>query len=150
LSGRVDPMRMADISGKEIVHRSAEAVGRILLKRETIEAIREGRIEKGDPLAVAEVACVLAVKKTPDLLPMCHPIPITSVNATFTVDDEHVEARCGVEADYRTGVEMEALTGVAVALLNIWDMVKYLEKDENGQYPTAMITDIRVVRKAKG
>ena len=145
-----DPIRMIDISGKEVVHRSAEAAGRIRLRKETVDAIREGRVEKGDPLAVAEVACVLAAKKTAEIIPLCHPLPITSINADFKLEESCVEARCRVEADYRTGVEMEALTGVTVALLTIWDMVKYLEKDERGQYPSTVMTDIRVVRKTKG
>ena len=141
---------MVDISDKAITHRAAEAVGKIRLRKETMKAIREGRIEKGDPLTVAEVACVLAAKKTPEIIPLCHQLPLTSVNAEFTLGDDHVEARCRVEADYRTGVEMEALTGVSAALLTIWDMVKYLEKDERGQYPATSITDIRVVEKRKG
>jgi len=145
-----DPVRMVDISGKDVAHRTAEAVGRIRLRKETVEAVRDGRIEKGDPLTVAEVACIQAVKRTPDLIPLCHPIPIDAVDADFELGEDYVEARCRVTADYRTGVEMEALTGVAVALLNVWDMVKYLEKDEWGQYPTAEITGIRVVEKRKG
>ena len=147
---RIDPINMVDVSDKAVIHRSAEAIGKIRLRKETIRAIAEGRIEKGDPLAVAEVACVLAAKKTPEIVPLCHQVPLTSVNAEFTYGDEYIEARCLVEADYRTGVEMEALTGVSVALLTIWDMVKYLEKDESGQYPTTSISDIRVVEKRKG
>jgi len=150
MRGRVDPLRMADISGKEVVPRSAEAVGRIKLREETMDAIREGRVEKGDPLAVAEVACVLAAKRTPEIVPLCHPVPITSVDADFTLGDGFIEARCRVAADYRTGVEMEALTGVTAALLTIWDMVKYLEKDEAGQYPETAITGVRVTEKRKG
>lgn len=141
---------MVDIADKESVPRTAEAMGRITLKKETIEAIRAGKVKKGDPLAVAEVACIQAVKRTPDLIPMCHQIPISSVDASFTLCVDYVEARCRVNAIYKTGVEMEALTGVSVALLNIWDMVKYMEKDEAGQYPATKITDIRVVEKRKG
>ena len=147
---RIDPINMVDVSDKAVIHRSAEAIGKIRLRKETIRAIAEGRIEKGDPLAVAEVACVLATKKTPEIVPLCHQVPLTSVNAEFTYGDEYIEARCLVEADFRTGVEIEALTGVSVALLTIWDMVKYLEKDESGQYPTTSISDIRVVEKRKG
>lgn len=146
----VDPLKMVDISEKEVIHRTAEAVGRIKLRKETIAAIREGGVKKGDPLAVAEVACVLAAKRTPEIVPLCHPLPITSVDADFTLGDGFIEARCRVAADYRTGVEMEALTGVTAALLTIWDMVKYLEKDEAGQYPSTAITDIRVIEKRKG
>ena len=142
-------MRMVDVSGKEVVHRVATATGRILLRRETVDAVREGRIRKGDPLTVAEVASIQAVKKTPDLIPLCHNVPIGSVDTSFTLGEAHIEARCMVTAIYRTGVEMEALTGVAVALLNIWDMVKYLEKDADGQYPDASITDVKVTEKRK-
>jgi cyclic pyranopterin monophosphate synthase len=141
---------MVDIADKESVPRTAEAVGRITLKRETLEAIRVGKVRKGDPLAVAEIACIQAVKKTPDLIPMCHQIPISSVDASFTLGEDYVEARCRVSAVYKTGVEMEALTGVSVALLNVWDMVKYMEKDAAGQYPATVITGIRVVEKRKG
>jgi len=140
---------MVDVSEKEVVHRTAEAEGRIILRRETLWAIRDGLIKKGDPFPVAEVAGILAAKKTPELIPLCHPIPLTRVDVSFTLTEEHVEARCSVAADYKTGVEMEALTGVTVALLTLWDMVKYLEKDEEGQYPTAKITDIHVVEKRK-
>jgi len=144
-----DPVRMVDVSGKEVVKRSATATGRIALRRETVEAVRRGTVRKGDPLAVAEVASIQAVKKTPDLIPLCHNVPIGSVDTSFTLGDTFIEARCRVTAVYRTGVEMEALTGVAVALLNIWDIVKYLEKDEEGQYPDARITDVKVTEKWK-
>jgi len=150
MSERSNPINMIDISGKEVVHREAEATGRINLKGDTIEKIRSGEIKKGDPLPAAEIACILAVKKTPDILPLCHPIPITSVDAEFQIADDYIEARCRVTADYKTGVEMEALTGVAAALLTIWDMVKYLEKDTGGQYPSTVITDVKVTEKRKG
>lgn len=147
---RVDRVRMIDISGKEVVHREAEAEGVINLRKETVDAIKNGEIKKGDPLQAAEIACMLAVKKTPELIPLCHPIPITSINTEFELGDDSVTARCRVVADYRTGVEMEALAGVTAALLTVWDMVKYLEKDEGGQYPTTTITGIRVLEKTKG
>ncbi len=144
-----DPVRMVDVSGKDEVHRMATATGRIYLRRETVDAVREGRIRKGDPLTVAEVASIQAVKKTPDLIPLCHNVPIGSVDTSFRLGESYIEAKCRVSAIYRTGVEMEALTGVAVALLNIWDMVKYLEKDSDGQYPDARITDVKVTEKWK-
>jgi cyclic pyranopterin phosphate synthase len=147
---RVDRVRMIDISGKEVVHREAEAEGVINLRKETVDAIKNGEIKKGDPLQAAEIACMLAVKKTPELIPLCHPIPITSINMEFELGDDSVTARCRVVADYRTGVEMETLAGVTAALLTVWDMVKYLEKDEGGQYPTTTITGIRVLEKTKG
>ncbi|KYH36164.1 MAG: molybdenum cofactor biosynthesis protein MoaC [Candidatus Bathyarchaeota archaeon B23] len=148
--GGVDPVKMVDISPKAVVHREAEAVGRIILRPETLKAVREGAVKKGDPLTVAEVASIQAVKRTAELIPLCHPIPVTSIQLHFTVGEDHIEVRCRVVADYKTGVEMEALTGVAVALLTIWDMVKYLEKDERGQYPHTRIAEIKVVEKLKG
>jgi len=141
---------MVDVSEKQIVHRTAVAAGKIILRRETIEAIRSGLVKKGDPFPIAEVAGILAAKKVSELIPLCHPIPLTKVDVSFGVAEEYVEARCSVTADYKTGVEMEALTGVTVALLTIWDMVKYLEKDEGGQYPMTRIMDIQVVEKRKG
>ena len=147
---RISPFNMVDIAEKKAVPRTAEAIGRIKLMKGTIKAIREGKVEKGDPLAAAEIACIQAVKRTPDLIPMCHNMPIDAVNANFDVCDDYVEARCRVSATYKTGVEMEALTGVSVALLTIWDMVKYLEKDEGGQYQSTTISDIRVIEKRKG
>jgi len=145
----INPVDMVDVSEKPIVHRGAEAAGKIVLKKETLEAVRSGTIKKGDPFPVAEVGGILAAKKVSELIPLCHPIPLTKVDVSFKVAEDHVEAKCTVIADYKTGVEMEALTGVTMALLNLWDMVKYLEKDEKGQYPTARITDVRVVEKRK-
>jgi cyclic pyranopterin phosphate synthase len=147
---RIDPFSMVDILEKEVVPRSAEAIGRITLLKETIKVISEGKVKKGDPLAVAEIACIQAVKRTSDLIPMCHNIPIDAVNAKFDVGDDYVEVRCRVSTIYKTGVEMEALMGVSIALLTVWDMVKYLEKDEDGQYPSTKISDIRVIEKRKG
>ena len=144
------PVKMIDVSGKEVVHREAEAVGKIGLKVETVGAIKEGKVEKGDPLKVAEVASIQAVKRTPETIPLCHPVPITSVTTEFDLGDDYIEARCRVTADYKTGVEMEALVGVTAALLTVWDMVKYLEKDDEGQYPSTVITGVRVVEKRKG
>ena len=146
---RIDSLRMVDISGKEVIHREAEAEGVIRLREETVKAIKDGRVKKGDPLRAAEVACVMAVKRTPEIIPLCHPVPITSVKTEFELGADSLTARCRVTADYRTGVEMEALTGVTAALLTIWDMVKYMEKDEKGQYPLSSITDVRVVEKRK-
>ncbi len=140
---------MVDISRKPVVFREAEACGKIILRRETIEAIKEGLVEKGDPLEVARVAATLAVKNTPQIIPYCHPIPIESVKVFFDVKDNLIDVCVKVKTSAKTGVEMEALTGVAVALLTIWDMVKYLEKDERGQYPVTRIEAVRVTEKLK-
>ena len=143
------PTKMVDISKKNDVIRVAVAEGFIKLREETVRAIKEGKIPKGDVLTVASIAAVLAVKKTPELIPMCHPIPITSVDVDFDVSNEGVKVRCTVKSVGKTGVEMEALTGVSVALLTIWDMVKALEKDETGNYPYTRIDGIRVLEKVK-
>jgi len=145
-----DPVKMIDISGKETVYRSATAVGSIKLKKTTVETIKNQGIKKGDPLTVGEIAAMLAVKKTTELIPLCNNIPISQVDVTYSFNEETVEARCTVITNAQTGVEMEALMGVTTALLNIWDMTKYLEKDVNGQYPDAEITGIKVVEKRKG
>jgi cyclic pyranopterin phosphate synthase len=142
-------MGMVDVSEKPVSKRQAEAAGRILLFGDTIQHIKNGRIEKGDPLLVAEVAAMNAAKQTHLLIPHCHQIALDAVSVTFEVSKESIEARCFVRAQARTGVEMEALVGVTAALTTLWDMVKYLEKDDMGQYPSTRITDIRVVRKEK-
>ena len=145
-----DPIKMIDISEKDTVARRAVAAGVIKLKASTVDAIRKGEIKKGDPLTVGEIAAIQAVKKTPDLIPLCHNIPIGKAHVEYTLGETTIEARCTVTTYARTGVEMEALAGVSIALLNIWDMTKYLEKDEDGQYPDTVITDIRVIEKVKG
>jgi cyclic pyranopterin phosphate synthase len=142
-------MGMVDISEKPVIKREAEASGRILLNRDTIQHIENGRIRKGNPLPVSEIAGMNAAKQTHRLIPHCHQIPLDMVSMTFDVSKESIEARCFVRAQARTGVEMEALVGVSMALNTIWDMVKYLEKDDMGQYPSTRITDIKVVRKEK-
>ncbi len=144
------PPRMIDISGKPPVYREATAYGRIRLRSETVKRILEGTVEKGDPLVVARIAGIQAAKKTPELLPMCHPIPLTHVDIECRVEDEeHVGCKATVKTIAQTGVEMEALTAVTVALLNIWDMVKKYEKNEQGQYPYTVIEEVRVVEKIK-
>jgi cyclic pyranopterin phosphate synthase len=142
-------MGMVDVSEKRIVKRQAEAAGRIELSPTTIEKIENGQIKKGDPLQVAEIAAMNAAKQTHLLIPHCHQIPLDVVKVIFQVSKESIEARCFVSAQARTGVEMEALVGVSMALNSLWDMVKYLEKDELGQYPSTRINDIRVLRKKK-
>ncbi|MGD2126506.1 MAG: cyclic pyranopterin monophosphate synthase MoaC [Desulfobacteraceae bacterium] len=142
-------MGMVDVTEKPVVIREAEAAGRILLLPGTIQEIKKGRIKKGDPLQVAEVAAMNAAKQTHLLIPHCHQIPLDTVGVGFRVLPDSIEATCRVKAQARTGVEMEALVGVSTALNTLWDMVKYLEKDAQGQYPSTRITDIRVLRKVK-
>ena len=142
-------MGMIDISGKEKIPRKARAVGEILLDEKSIKAIQNEDIKKGDVFQVAEISAIQAVKRTPESLPHCHPIPIESVDVKFDLTDDTLKVECEVKAVYKTGVEMEALSGVNAALLTVWDMVKYLEKDEDGQYPDTAIKNISVVEKKK-
>lgn len=142
-------VKMVDVSDKPMVERIAIAKGTINLFQETIVAIKDGGIEKGDVLAAAQIAGVHAVKSTPTLIPMCHQIPITHTDIQFRVKKETIDCICEVHAKYKTGVEMEALVGVTVSLLTIWDMVKYLEKDEEGQYRSTNISNINVDVKLK-
>ena len=142
-------MGMVDVTEKPIIHREAEAAGRVFLSERTINAIQAGEIKKGDPLLIAEVAAMNAAKQTHILIPHCHQIPLDTVGVNFQVSKDVIEARCVVSAQARTGVEMEALVGVTMALNTLWDVVKYLEKDEEGQYPSTRISDIRVIRKIK-
>lgn len=140
---------MVDITDKPPVFRTATATGCIRLKRSTVEAISSGNIKKGDVLTVARMAAILAAKDTPRLIPLCHPIPLTGLDVNFELEEDLVRATVRVTSLGKTGVEMEALTGVSAALLNIWDMVKYLEKDETGNYPNTKIEMIRVSEKRK-
>lgn len=143
------PLKMVNVSDKSVVKRMAKAEGKIWLQPETIEKIRQGLIEKGDVFSTANIAGILAAKKTPELIPLCHLIPLSEVDISFNVHEKYVTARCTVIGECKTGVEMEALVGVSTALLTIWDMVKYLEKDEKGQYPRTEIGEIKVSKKIK-
>ncbi|WOF16410.1 cyclic pyranopterin monophosphate synthase MoaC [Methanoplanus sp. FWC-SCC4] len=147
-----DKAYMVDVTGKKDVSREAVAAGRIYLREETLIAIRKGDVVKGNVLATARIAAIQAVKQTHHLIPMCHPLPVGGVEIDFNDggEENYIEAFCTVKTYGKTGVEMEALTGVSVALLTIWDMVKSAEKDEEGQYPETGIEDIHVVEKKKG
>jgi cyclic pyranopterin phosphate synthase len=141
---------MVDVSGKAEVFRKATAKGKIRLKPETVNLIREEKIAKGNPLYTAKIAGVLAAKKTSELVPLCHPLPLTNVEVEVEIAGEtFVEVTATVKTRAQTGVEMEALTAVSVGLLTVWDMVKQYEKDAAGQYPSTAIEDIHVVKKLK-
>jgi len=142
-------MGMVDVTDKPVIRRQAEAAGKIQLSPETILKIKAGEIRKGDPLLIAEVAAMNAAKQTHLLIPHCHQIPLDTVSVSFEVSKDAIVANCKVKTHARTGVEMEALVGVSIALNTLWDVVKYLEKDEQGQYPHTRITDIWVVKKEK-
>ena len=140
---------MVDISSKDVIVRKAIASGEIFLSDASMEKIRTGTVEKGNVLSTARIASILAVKKTPELIPMCHQIPISSVDVDFLIYDNIVSAKVEVRSVGKTGVEMEALTGVSIALLTVWDMVKSAEKDETGNYPATGIQNIKVIEKVK-
>jgi cyclic pyranopterin phosphate synthase len=140
---------MVDISLKPVVRREAVAEGFIKLNDHTLQAIKERRLEKGDAEEIAKLGAITAAKRTSDILMLCHPIPIESVEVEVSVERKGVRVTSHVVALARTGVEMEALTAVAMGLLNVWDVTKKYEKDAQGQYPSTAISDIRVVRKVK-
>ena len=141
---------MVDVSSKAEIFREATAAGTIRLKPETVKLVIEGKIAKGDPLYTAKIAGILAAKKTSELVPLCHPLPLTSVDVEAkVVGKSTLEVTSTVKTKAQTGVEMEALTATSVALLTIWDMTKQYEKDAKGQYPTTAIENIHVVKKFK-
>ncbi len=146
---RAVDFRQIDISSKPVSFRSATAIGILKLRAETLKIIKSGKVEKGDPRTLAEITAIVAAKMTPTLLPLCHPLKIESTRVRARLHPSGVEVTVTVTAHEKTGVEMEALTGVAVALLNMWDVVKQYEKDRKGQYPTTAIESIRIVKKVK-
>lgn len=140
---------MIDISEKKVQSRTAVAEGSIKLKKETIGAIKSRTVKKGDVLEIARTSAIMASKNTPQIIPYCHIIPLEKTSVDFQVSDEDVKVTCEVKSSYKTGVEMEALTCASAALLTVWDMVKYIEKDETGNYPLTRIHDVHVVSKVK-
>ena len=137
--------RMVDVSGKAATHREATAVAKVIVNEETFCLIKEGGLAKGDVLGVAQVAGVMAAKKTPEIIPMCHPIWISGADIEFDLDEEKfiIGIKASVKCKSETGVEMEALTAVSVAALTIYDMCKAVQKDIE-------ITDIYLVTKTGG
>jgi cyclic pyranopterin monophosphate synthase len=135
--------RMVDVSGKDVTARSACATGRVLLSATAVAALRAGDVPKGDAIAVARIAGIAGAKRTPDLIPLCHPIGLHGVTVDLAVTDEGVDITATTRTADRTGVEMEALTSVTVAGLALIDMVKSID-------PAAVITDVRVEWKEGG
>jgi cyclic pyranopterin phosphate synthase len=135
--------RMVDVSAKDVSVRTATASGRVLVSAEVVTLLRAGEVPKGDALAVARIAGIQAAKRTPDLVPLCHPIAIHAVSVDLEVNDDHVSITAMVRTADRTGVEMEALTCVSVAGLALIDMVKAVD-------PAATISDVRVETKTGG
>ena len=137
--------RMVDVTEKAVTHRTAVAAGEVHVSPDTMGHIRAGTMKKGDVLAVAQVAGIQAAKHTWELIPMCHPLPLTGIDITFRLSDDPcmVEIRAAVTCTGVTGVEMEALTAVSVAALTVYDMCKAVQKDME-------ITNIRLLRKSGG
>ena len=137
--------RMVDVGQKPETRRSAVAAARVLVNAETFDRIRSGGMKKGDVLSVAQIAGVMGAKRTPDLIPMCHPVMIDGIDLTLYLDEAlcSVEIEASVSCDGRTGVEMEALTAVSTAALTVYDMCKALQKD-------MVISDVRLLKKTGG
>ena len=135
--------RMVDVSGKDVTARSATASGKVLVSAAVVDLLRGDGVPKGDALGVARVAGIMAAKRTPDLVPLCHPLAISGVTVDLEVEDDGVAITASVRTTDRTGVEMEALTAVSVAALTVIDMVKAVDK-------SAVITDVRVEEKTGG
>ena len=134
---------MVDVSQKPVTARTATAAGRVLLSAACVAALRDGTVPKGDALAVARIAGLQGAKRTPELIPLCHPLSLSGADVGIEVVDDGVEITATVKTTDRTGVEMEALTAVSVAALTMIDMIKAIDK-------LAVITDIRVIAKSGG
>ncbi|MEI6108709.1 MAG: cyclic pyranopterin monophosphate synthase MoaC [Actinomycetes bacterium] len=134
---------MVDVADREVTTRTATTVGKVLLSAEVIKLLRDGAVPKGDVLATARIAGIMATKRTPDLIPLCHPIAVHGVSVELVVVEDGVEITANVKTADRTGVEMEALTAVAVAGLTVIDMVKAID-------PSATITDVKMTHKDGG
>src|SRR5918999_3803695 len=134
--------RMVDVGGKAVIQRTATATGRISMSQETVELLREKALPKGDALNTARIAGVMAAKRTPDLIPLCHGLNLTSVDVEFDVGEEEIGIVATARASDRTGVEMEALTAVSVAALTIYDMCKAVDKG-------MVVGEIRLLEKTK-
>lgn len=137
--------RMVDVSGKMITQREASACGTIAVSQEVFDAIKGRKVKKGDVLTVAQVAGIMGAKRTSELIPMCHILPLTHASLTFSMNEEkcEIEAVCTVKTEGKTGVEMEALTGVSTALLTIYDMCKAIDK-------RMIMKEIHLLKKSGG
>ncbi len=140
---------MIDITGKPTIIREAMASGKIILSKDTLNLIKENKVEKGNVIEICSVAAIMGVKKTPEILPHAHNIPIESVEVNVDIEEDGLRITVKVKTTAKTGVEMDALSGVLAGLLTVWDMVKKYEKDDKGQYPFTRIEDVRVISKIK-
>ena len=141
---------IVEIGSKPIVERRATATGLLNLSQHSCQAIQKKAVKKGDVLEASTIAAIQAVKDTPRIVPHCHPIPLEGCTVNWSWEGHSLRCTVEVSAHYKTGIEMEALTGVSAGLLCALDMVKSLEKDDSGQYPSTSISDIVVLEKYKG
>ena len=141
---------IVEIGTKPVVERKATATGLLHLQEATKQAIVDKMVKKGDVLEASTIAAIQAVKETPRIIPHCHPIPLEGCKVDWAWEGSALRCTVHVSAHYKTGIEMEAITGVSAGLLCVLDMIKSFEKDEDGQYPNAKITDIHIVEKRKG
>ena len=142
-------VHMVEVGSKPDQKRRAIASGKIFLDEKTIEMIKNEEIKKGNVLTTAQIAGIQAIKNTSSIIPLCHPLNLTGIEIDFEVKSGEIICTCSVNTLGKTGVEMEAITGVSVGLLTIWDMVKAVEKDDDGQYPHTRIANIKVLKKEK-
>lgn len=133
---------MVDVSDKKVLHRKASAYGKIFLKRDTLDLIKKNEIKKGDVLSVARIASIMGAKKTWDLIPLCHNIPISKIEVDFKIERDGISIYSKAVCQARTGIEMEAMTAVSIAALTIYDMCKAVDKE-------MVISDIRLEEKIK-
>ena len=138
-----------DISKKKVVKREATATGQLKLSKPSIEAINTNQVKKGNVIEASTIAAIQAVKETPRIIPHCHPIPLEGCNVDWEISDTVLHCTVTVTANYKTGIEMEAITGVCAGLLCALDMVKSYEKDTDGQYPNSEISQVKIISKYK-
>ena len=152
--GWVDIMKkeiegIIDISEKKLVKRVATATGQLKLSKQSIDAINSNKVKKGNVIEASTIAAIQAVKETPRIIPHCHPIPLEGCNVDWEISDTVLHCTVTVTANYKTGIEMEAITGVCAGLLCALDMVKSYEKDNDGQYPDSEISQVKIISKYK-
>ena len=140
---------IVDISGKKVIKRVATATGQLKLTKESIDAINTNQVKKGNVIEASTIAAIQAVKETPRIIPHCHPIPLEGCNVDWEISGTVLHCTVTVTANYKTGIEMEAITGVCAGLLCALDMVKSYEKDPSGQYPDSEISKVKIISKYK-
>jgi cyclic pyranopterin phosphate synthase len=140
---------IVDITEKSVIRRSATATGLLKISQSARTAIINDEVKKGNVIEASTIAAVQAVKETPRIIPHCHPIPLEGCDVNWNLDGDGLRCNVSVLAHYKTGIEMEAITGVCAGLLCALDMIKSFEKDSTGQYPNTEICDVRILEKVK-